>query len=346
MDYNDCVIEDEIDASVVFKQAASNLSTVKSLGESLNRFGYTEDDRIERRELVLMYSSIKGEMEQEIHTLAHDSAYDEAKEMRTRLNSLKDEFSGLQTNGARLVRSDQCQHFEKASSTLLQEAKKRHSIEEHEVLEICNQLRQDLAKTHEIEIENLEKKIARTHKPHTKYSKRLIELLKAESGLIKLCEYEEARKVRNMIDKILPGEVKANDKVFERKNQLQREMLRKAHIEDEARLEEKIKALMWKDKRRRESDYAREEQRVKNHQKDMEHAHFLESRLRPEMSVKPSALWQKRPGYQNTSASMRGSQLLDAVRGKKEGDEVFADSLVDKHDFRCGLADTITLERK
>lgn len=35
-------------------------------------------------------------------------------------------------------------------------------------------------------------------------------------------------------------------------------------------------------------------QRLKNHDKDMSHAHRLEERLRPEMSVKPSALWQKR----------------------------------------------------
>lgn len=36
-------------------------------------------------------------------------------------------------------------------------------------------------------------------------------------------------------------------------------------------------------------------QRVKNHHKDMAHAHILESKIIPEMSVKPSALSQKRP---------------------------------------------------
>ncbi|CAE7763407.1 unnamed protein product, partial [Symbiodinium microadriaticum] len=73
--------------------------------------------------------------------------------------------------------------------------------------------------------------------------------------LIKLCEYEEARKVRNMIDKILPGEVKSNDREFERKCQLMRDEMRAAHVEDNARLEEKIKALQWKEKRRREREY-------------------------------------------------------------------------------------------
>lgn len=36
------------------------------------------------------------------------------------------------------------------------------------------------------------------------------------------------------------------------------------------------------------------EQRMKNHTKDMKHAHLLESRIIPELSVKPSALSQKR----------------------------------------------------
>jgi hypothetical protein len=82
-------------------------------------------------------------------------------------------------------------------------------------------------------------------------------LIHAVCRLIQLCEYEEARKVRNMIDKILPGEVKNNDREFERRMQLMRENMRKAHIEDEARLDEKIKALVWTEKRRREREYAR-----------------------------------------------------------------------------------------
>lgn len=38
----------------------------------------------------------------------------------------------------------------------------------------------------------------------------------------------------------------------------------------------------------------RTQQRIKNNLKDMSHTHLLESRLKPEMVVKPSALWQHR----------------------------------------------------
>lgn len=161
--------------------------------------------------------------------------------------------------------------------------------------------------------------------------------------LIKLCEYEEARKVRYMIDKILPGEIKKNEQMFESAKQKAREDLALAQKGDVGRLEEKIKALVWKDKRRRDTEQSREEQRLTNNMRDMNHAHFLEGRLRAEMSVKPSALWQKRQGYQHTSSSLRGQQLLDTVRGNKEGtNTVFADSLVDKHDYSGSLSGTVS----
>jgi hypothetical protein len=75
--------------------------------------------------------------------------------------------------------------------------------------------------------------------------------------LIKLNEYEEARKVRNMIDKILPGEERKHEREYRRLNELKRQTLRDAHIDDIARLDEKLKAMTWSDKRRREGEYAR-----------------------------------------------------------------------------------------
>ncbi len=144
-----------------------------------------------------------------------------------------------------------------------------------------------------------------------------------------------------MIDKILPGEIKRNEEIFERNKEKAREDLRNSQKEDVFRLEEKIKALFWRDKRRRDTEESVTKQRITNNSIDMHHAHCLEGRLRAEMSVKPSALWQKRQGYQSTSSSLRGQQLLDNVRGKKEGSAVFADSLVDKHDFAGSLSGTV-----
>lgn len=148
-----------------------------------------------------------------------------------------------------------------------------------------------------------------------------------------------------MIDKILPGEIRKNEEVFERSKQKSRENLVAAQRGDVGRLEEKIKALVWKDHRRRDTEQAREEQRVSNNQRDMQHAHFLEGRLKAEMSVKPSALWQKRSGYSTTSSSLRGQQMLDGARGNTDRtNAVFADSLVDKHDYSGSLSGTVRRE--
>ena len=45
----------EVDVSAMFRQEASELINVHNLESTLNKFGYTKGDRIERRELVLMY---------------------------------------------------------------------------------------------------------------------------------------------------------------------------------------------------------------------------------------------------------------------------------------------------
>ena len=81
-------------------------------------------------------------------------------------------------------------------------------------------------------------------------------------------------------------------------------------------------------------------QRLVNHKLDMNHAHLQEQKLRPEMSVKPSALWEKRRGYEATDAARRGDQLLQIGRTGKLGSlaasppkSVYATPLTVRHDF-------------
>lgn len=121
-------------------------------------------------------------METEISRLAHDGMYDEAKEMRARLTSLYNEFGSLQTIGASVVRSDQYKLYETGSKAIISMQRTRQMTKKHETEEICEKLIQDGIKTHEIQQENLEKVISQVKMPSQKYSKRLIELFKAETG--------------------------------------------------------------------------------------------------------------------------------------------------------------------
>ncbi len=108
----------EVDSSVMFKQEEGQLTTVFDLEDALNSFGYSKDDRISKRESVLIYSKIKDSMESEIFTLANTTAYAAAKEMRARLTNLRQEFDQLQLVGVETLRNEQVEFFRKDSSEI------------------------------------------------------------------------------------------------------------------------------------------------------------------------------------------------------------------------------------
>jgi hypothetical protein len=332
----------ELDVQAVYKAAASDLSSVADLTETLARFGFSRDDRIERRELVLMYRAVEKEMEAEISNRAFRGDFNGAKEMRQRLTRIREEFDGLQTTVVRTTHEDQRAFMVKATKEVFSSVDAAHRQELQRVLASNAETLEDRKQAHAIQWDNLELEISRIPRPRMKYSKRAIELFRAESGLIRLKQYDDARKVRLMLDKMLPGEEARFYKEFDDAIEAKRERLRQAQAEDLTRLDELLKGIEWTDHRRRDREAAVAKQRVDNHVHDMAHAHVMESKLRPEMSVKPSALWQKRPGYKTTASSLRGEQLLTAVKSKGKADltVVFTDTLTDKHSFDAPLDGT------
>lgn len=342
----------EVDSSEIFRPDVRNLCHVRNLAETMSAFGYNHDDRVERRELCNMWATVKRDIEVEIVRLAHNNGYEHAKKLRARLITLRAEFDGLQTNTVAKSQVLQHERFNSAE----EEMKKKLKDETRELLshtmEECAQLEADLELSRRIQTENLEFEISNIPTPRVMYSKRAIELKKAEAELIRLAQYDDARKVSLMLEKLIPLEEKVRMKKFEEEIELKREVLARKQKQNAVRIEEKVKGLKWNGTRQAEKRSNIGLQRIKNHRLDMEHAHHHEKNLRPEMSVKPSALWQKRPGYQATDAALRGDQLLHLVRtggGKPLSSsppkQVFAASLTDKHDFfdHSALQNTITL---
>lgn len=184
MDYDE---DYEIDTSSVFKQQASELATVTDLDGTLKKFGYAKDDRIERREMVLMYTAVEKDMEREIKRLASDTCFDEAKATRETLTKLRDEFCCLQTDATGTMLRDQSAYFEKAKGQMYAKLNAKHAEEQNYVAEQIEKARLAEKKKHDIQTENLEKAIARIRRPNVKYTKRMIELFKAESGYVFLC---------------------------------------------------------------------------------------------------------------------------------------------------------------
>mgnify|MGYP007047844066 CR=1 FL=1 len=198
----------EVDATVIFRSDVGNLSHVKDVSEALSEYGYNPDDLIERREICKMYSTVKNDIENEIHRLAHSNQYEEAKTLRARLNSMRAEFDCLQTNEVSNIHSNQLNSFNKGKNELRINVINDNNNIKNATEKECNELKEDLALYHAIQIENLELEISKMTRPRCKYSKRFIELIKAETELIKLAQYDDARKVRKMLEKILPIEEK------------------------------------------------------------------------------------------------------------------------------------------
>lgn len=176
--------EYEISSSTVFRQQASELSSVKSLEDTLGRFGYARDDRIERRELVLMFNTVDKDMEREITRLASDGNFDAAKDTRETITSIRNEFCKLQTDATKHLLHDQIQLFDKAQNLMTKNLKLKHTNEIETLNKKIEESKHSEQLLHDIQTENLEKIISNISKPKVKYSKRLIELFKAESGYL------------------------------------------------------------------------------------------------------------------------------------------------------------------
>ena len=340
----DADLQEEVDAAVIYKKTdTSGITGVRCLSELLGIFGYSPDDRIERREICVMYETVKKAMEEEIDRLAHSAGYSAAKDMRARLTLLRSEFDNLQLQGVRTTQQLQAVKFDEATKTIRSQMQERNAAMERQSDSTLERVKQDQLSAHEIQRENLEIELLRIPRPRIKYSKRCIELMKAEHELIRLAQYDDARKVNAMLKRIKPMEEKRFYQKFDEMLDERREHLRKEQAVDLVRLDEKLKGLQWKDVRQREKELSIGKQRLLNHQHDMAHTHSLERMLRPEMSVKPSALWQKRKNFNNTSASLRGQQLFEAAKGfaKTDDDAVFCETLTDKHSFDRPLNGTI-----
>ena len=223
----------EVDVAEYFMQEASDLSAAEDLNGTLKRFGLCIDDRINRRELVLMFRAVNKEMEKEIYRLANNNKYADAKEMRSRLARIRSEFDSLQTTVVNKNQTDQYDFLERAISEINADLSSTHRLQATAIRRRTSSMEDDQRKMNEIEWENLELSLSRITRPSVKFSKRVIELLKTENGLIKLNQYDEARKVRILLDKLIPGESEKFNESFDAMLELKRRNLRNAQVNSE-----------------------------------------------------------------------------------------------------------------
>ncbi|GMH50198.1 hypothetical protein TrRE_jg8487 [Triparma retinervis] len=310
-----------------------DLASCATVKDAFVKNGLQPDDKIDRREQVLMFRTVEKEMETGLKTLMEMGKFDEAKEMGFRLEGLRAEFGGLQTKDEMVRQNRQKTLFDKAKKIKSRQLSVRHKDWKSQVESHCKEFLEESEKEFEIQRENLALEMGRIEKPRIKYSKARMEYKNAEVKLSNLKQYDDAKNVRRMLKTIDAREEAAWDKAFEDKMQAKINKLAEFQKDSRARHVEKMSAITWKELRKREKEQYISETGVNNKNRDMEHAMYIDSKMKPELTVHPSALLKKRANYNKNASKLRGEQLLDKVKGKKEGDAVFIESLCDLHKF-------------
>lgn len=310
-----------------------DLASCATVKDAFVKNGLQSDDKIDRREQVLMFRAIESEMETGLKTLMEMGKFDEAKEMGHRLESLRDEFGGLQYKDEMARQNKQKNLFDKASKIKNKQLQARHKDWKKQVEMHCKEFLEESEKEFEIQRENLALEMSRIEKPRIKYSKTRMEYKNAEVKLSNLKQYDDAKNVRRMLKTIDAREEAAWDKLFETRMQAKIDKLAQFQKESKARHEEKMSAIKWKELRKREKEQYISDTSVANKKRDMTHFMMLDAKMKPELTVHPSALLKKRANYNRNASKLRGEQLLDKVKGKKEGDAVFIESLCNIHKF-------------
>lgn len=160
-----------------------NLNTCSTVKDAFVQHGLAPDDKIDRREQVLMFRTVETEMEVGLKSLMSSGRFDEAKEMGSRLESLREEFGGLQKKDENEKQNKQKKLFDKAVKIKGKQLKEKHNAWEKEVEEACTQFQEDTDKTFKIQRENLALEMNRIERPRMKYSKTRMEVSKAQGEL-------------------------------------------------------------------------------------------------------------------------------------------------------------------
>lgn len=261
-----------------------DLGDVSNLQDALNRHGFEIDDNIPRRELVLIYHQTKNNIRNAMNSAARNGQYERANILKGRLNGLRQDYDNRQK--ALIQRNIQTQerYFLQAEEVIKHKLKEMQHQDAKNLRDTCFKKEIDFRDTFTIKKDKLNEKLSTTFlkdssdefissrdhygtssRPTTRentarpagikyrYSKRMIELLKAEHYLNELCQYDDAKRVRLMIDKLKPKEEEEYyiNNYVKKIERLEANLMKEEKTE-RLKLDESIKRLEWKNFRQKE----------------------------------------------------------------------------------------------
>ena len=330
-------------STISFDDVDGDIGDIKSVEDAFVLFGLRPDDRTSRREQIKMWKHIERAITAEIKRLTGSGrveAYDQAKQLNANLDNVKRGFAGLQTKEIEHNQAQQRQMFEQAKKGLARSIALNEKERKREERREMKALRARLAKRQAIEHENLDHAILVAVPPLQRHSCRVLELRRAETSLAAMKQYDDAKNVRRMLDKIEGPARRKYDAMMAARFDVAHEKLRLKHKEQQARQHEHIGTIKWSSKRRAEKHASIQRQKCANLDLDMRQANAFDACKSPELVVHPSARHQRRRGFNETASQLNGRKLLDSIRGKKTDEHVYVVPVCGTHVFEKPLLDT------
>lgn len=197
---------DEIDCSIFSRQKNVHDISVDDVESAMRRFDVSCSSPTNREQLFKTYKTTRKEIRSDLSKLGSSDKYGRAKNVRNTMSIIRQECETLVTAATKANQNSQCTYLDKANKKISSELNRKHQLQAETMKEKNRCITEEHRMTNKIEWENLNLILSRIPRPRVRYSKRVVQLLDAENGLIKHGQYDDAQRVRHMLDKLIPDE--------------------------------------------------------------------------------------------------------------------------------------------
>jgi hypothetical protein len=197
---------DEIDCSIFTQRSNLDGTCMDDDKSALKRFDRSCSSPTSREQLFQAYVTTKKEIRNDLSKLGGSDEYGRAKDARNMMSRMRHECGTLEAAATKAKQNSQCTYLDKANRKIITELNRKHQLQAEAMKERNRCIEEEHRMTNEIEWENLNHILSRIPRPRVRFSKRVVQLLDAENGLIKHGQYDDAQRVRHMLDKLIPSE--------------------------------------------------------------------------------------------------------------------------------------------
>eukprot|EP00656_Telonema_subtile_P005223 TRINITY_DN12374_c0_g1_i1.p1 TRINITY_DN12374_c0_g1~~TRINITY_DN12374_c0_g1_i1.p1 ORF type:complete len:357 (+),score=106.98 TRINITY_DN12374_c0_g1_i1:219-1289(+) len=246
------------------------------VSEIMSQFDTQNDGVLSQSEQQQLYRTILAKLDSERKKEAAKRNYDATAAIRDQIALMRAKIRALDCEHEERRQEEQKKLFQSTIASRQQSLSNKlrlhtASNEKRIARKVCLNKEKNM-----LETQLLAKELAHWPRPKPRYSKGLIEMRHAEMALSKDQRYEEARGVRGTTKVMEQQEYSSLLDGFQAKKDHQYHMMGTKHNFNEARLDETVKDMRWRNKRYLEEQRALQAQCRRNHERAMDHALKME----------------------------------------------------------------------